>query len=103
MFAVLYSFKVKIGKDQQFVDSWRGLTKLIYKHEGSLGSRLHKEKEGEYLAYAQWPSKDIWENSGKNMPPEAEQFRVAMRESCLEIKTIHTLSVTDDLLQSKPY
>ena len=53
MYIVIYEFKVKENYDHKFIDSWKILTNLIQKHEGSLGSRLHKQKDLHYMAYAQ--------------------------------------------------
>jgi hypothetical protein len=51
------------------------MTNLTKLHEGSLGSRLHKQKELHYIAYAQWPSKEIFENLGKNLPESTSEIR----------------------------
>ena len=99
MFAVLYEFRVKENQHTAFVDGWRGLTELIYKHEGSLGSRLHHVEQDLYLAYARWPDRDTWENSGNRLPPEADQFAKAMRDACYEIKTKHTMLIESDYLK----
>ena len=99
MFAVIYSFKVKMGHDQKFIDSWEGLTKLIHEYEGSQGSRLHQMDHHYYIAYAQWPDKATWENSGKKLPAEAEQYRDEMRSACEKITTTHELKVISDLLK----
>lgn len=98
LYVVLYVFKVKPNQDKVFIESWKGLTRLIHKYEGSLGSRLHKEKAQNYIAYAQWPSKTKFESSGKNLPKEANSFRDLMRESCEEIEILHKLEMVEDLL-----
>lgn len=100
MFAVIYKFKVRQGQDKKFKESWKALTQLIYKHEGSLGSRLHKSEGQLYIAYAQWPDKETWEKSGSKLPKSADAVRMAMRESCEEIKTEYQLEIADDLLKS---
>lgn len=99
-FAVLYSFKVKPDKDESFKEAWRELTTLISVHEGGLGSRLHYEGEHHYIAYAMWPDRDTWANSGSHLPESADVFRQQMREACEEIKTIHELTVAEDLIQT---
>ena len=98
MFAVIYSFEVKQDRKNDFENSWRELTRLIFKYEGSFGSRLHKESEHRYIAYAVWPDRETWANSGDKLPKEANEVRRMMIESCTEIKTIHELSMVDDLL-----
>ena len=99
MYVVLYSFKVKPKQVDAFIEGWKGLTNLIYQYEGSLGSRLHKKEPLEYIAYAQWPSKDIFENSGGSLPKEANSFRDLMRASCEAIEVIDKLEVVEDLLK----
>lgn len=103
MYIVIYRFLVKPNQDQVFIESWKGLTALIYKYEGSLGSRLHKEKQNYYIAYAQWPSKDDFENTGNKLPIEANQFRDAMRLSCDKVETLNKLEVVEDLLMDKKH
>jgi len=101
MFTVIYSFKVKVGFEAQLEKSWQELTDLIYTYEGSLGSRLHKETEQSYIAYAQWPSREQWKTSGDNLPELSKSISQTMRESCLEIKTLYELDVIDDRLKDK--
>lgn len=98
MFIAIYQFDVNEGQDEQFKQAWKGLTELILKYENSLGSRLHHAKGQQYIAYAQWHSKEQWEKAGGNLPPEAEEFRVCMKKACAAIKTIHELNVVEDLL-----
>ncbi len=106
MFTVIYSFKVLPAQCEVFEESWSQLTKLIYEYEGSLGSRLHKtavENEAEsinYIAYAQWPSRLVWEHSGSKLPKEAESIRKTMKNACLHIETQYELDVVNDLLSS---
>lgn len=103
MFAAIYLFEVKKRDEKTFVESWESLTKLIYEHCGSLGSRLHKESEGRYIAYAYWPSEDFWQNSSDKLPKEADLYRGQMRESCTKIETLHKLNTVSDLLATNPY
>lgn len=54
-FVVLYRWKLKPGHEQDFVDAWSEMTRLLL-DRGSLGSRLHQGHDGIWYAYAQWPS-----------------------------------------------
>lgn len=74
------------------------MTLLIRKYEGGLGSRLHKQTDIRYIAYAQWPDRETWEKSGSKLPESADEIRKMMRESCEKIETIYELTVVDDLL-----
>ena len=100
MFAVIYQFKVKENRASEFINAWKELTQLIYEYEGSLGSRLHKQNEDVYLAYAQWPDKETWKNSGKNLPHSADRIREAMRDSCSSIEVLYELDSIEDLLKT---
>ncbi|MCB0481623.1 MAG: antibiotic biosynthesis monooxygenase [Flavobacteriales bacterium] len=102
MFSVIYSFEVKQGLNEELIFTWTELTKLIYKYEGSLGSRLHHASENKYIAYAQWPSRDKWENFGSKLPPEAEAFSKRMKACCKHINTFYELTTVVDLLRDKP-
>ena len=101
MFAAIYSFKIHPGKDADFLNSWKTLTKLIHQYEDSLGSRLHRASENEYIAYAQWPNRERWLKSGKKLPASANKWRKQMRACCAEIKTLHELEMIEDLLIHK--
>ncbi|WP_299547933.1 antibiotic biosynthesis monooxygenase [Seonamhaeicola sp.] len=103
MYIVMYSFKVKPEQEGTFLESWRALTKLIYKYEGSLGSRLHKKESLHYIAYAQWPDKLSFDNSGSELPLEANKYRDLMRSSCEDTKVIHKFEVVEDLLMQKQH
>lgn len=98
MFAVIYSFKIHPEKEKQFLHAWHELTRLIYLHEQSYGSRLLQEGTNRYIAYAQWPDKRTWKNAGSKLPMSADPFRSQMRERCMEIKTLYELDMIDDQL-----
>ena len=99
MFTVIYKFKLKENKIQQFEENWSELTKLIYKHQGSLGSRLHKSDRCNYIAYAQWPDKETWESEWNNMPEHSKEISRKMKEACEERETLFELEVVEDLLK----
>ena len=96
MFAVLYYFETKENTDRAFIEAWTELTSLIYQYEGSLGSRLHKKSEGCYIAYAQWPGREAWAASGKNLPDHAQKVSAKMRGACSKNETISLLYVVQD-------
>jgi quinol monooxygenase YgiN len=55
-FAVLYRWRLKPGKEQQFVEAWSRVSAGLLNDRGSLGSRLHRGSDGTWYSYAQWPS-----------------------------------------------
>jgi len=101
MFSVIYTFEVKPGAENDFVKAWSALTQLFKEYAGSGGSRLNKAATGNYVAYAQWPDRQTWEQAAEKLPLEAGQIRKKMRESCLNIDTQFELESIVDLIQNK--
>ncbi|MEJ6080466.1 IS66 family transposase [Vibrio sp. 1-Bac 57] len=104
MLAVILEFDVIDGMEEQFKTSWAETTKLIYQHFGSLGSRLHHSENGKFIAYAQWPSLDVYEND-HYWPIDTNQARDRMR-STLKIgkpTVLHKLILDTDLLKTTTY
>jgi hypothetical protein len=99
MFYVIYEFEVKPNSEAAFKQAWFGLTKLFYQYEGSYGSRLHKVPDKLFIAYAGWPSRATWENSGRNLPDNASHFRNAMRDACVNISTKYEMNMVEDYLK----
>lgn len=55
--------------ENEFKEIWHKLTLIIKEARGGLGSRLHKDKTKEnlWVAYAQWPSENAWNNPSSHM------------------------------------
>ena len=99
MLGVLYKFQVKPGHEERFIESWKEMTRLIHKHEGGQGSRLHRNAATEFIAYAQWPDREAWEGAGDKLPEKAAVIRKTMREACSSIETLYDMDVVADLLE----
>jgi hypothetical protein len=76
MVAIIYLFKVKPNQTENFIAAWREMALLIYEYENSLGSRLHKQNDSTYIAYAQWPDESTWKNSGGKLPKSANVYLI---------------------------
>ncbi|MBU3005315.1 antibiotic biosynthesis monooxygenase family protein [Paraglaciecola arctica] len=104
MFIAMYEFVVKAGLEEQFASAWSKTTQGIYLFKGSLGSRLHRNKDGAFIAYAQWPDEQTYRNASDiTMSDEYEQFRQSMLDSLnIEMtKVICEMEVQIDLLHHK--
>ncbi|MDN3652050.1 antibiotic biosynthesis monooxygenase [Thalassotalea ponticola] len=105
MFVVIYEFVVKQGDEQQFISAWSKTTQGIYLFKNSLGSRLHRDKRGVFIAYAQWPDEATYRNAVNiEMSADYEQQREQMRNSLhLEAtKVVYEMEVNVDYLQQQP-
>ncbi|WP_299108100.1 antibiotic biosynthesis monooxygenase [uncultured Winogradskyella sp.] len=98
---MIYSFLLKPNQEEKFIESWEGLTSLIYKYEGSLGSRLHKKDALNYMAYAQWPNQSAFDNAGGSLPEEANHYRNIMKSTCEKFEVLEKLEVIKDLLKEQ--
>lgn len=102
-FTVIYSFQVTNGREADFIKTWTELTRLIYRYAGSYGSRLHKNTNQLFIALAQWPDRETWQNANDNLPDSAKEIWKQMNEYCSKIRTEFELTTVCDLLQSNQY
>jgi hypothetical protein len=82
-FAVLYRWRLREGREEQFVQAWSRLSELLLEQKHSLGSRLHKGPDGWWYSYAQWPSAQAREQAFAGASVDAEASRL-MREAIAE-------------------
>jgi len=76
------------------------MTQLIKQYSSGLGSRLQKDQNGNYLAYAKWRNSNDWENTKALRSHEAEAVNLHMNEACNSIKTLFQLNEVHDLIES---
>jgi len=100
MFCVVYEFEVTQNNENEFKEIWHYLTLVIREKCGGLGSRLHKEttRDNIWIAYAQWPSKNDWNQPTSDANNQLVRLRDRMKAICQNIRTIYQLDVIDDLL-----
>jgi heme-degrading monooxygenase HmoA len=61
MFVVMYKFKIKSGMESKFEKAWESMAFEFRDAHGGLGSCLHKDDSGNFVAYARWPNRQLWE------------------------------------------
>lgn len=85
-FIALYRWKLKPGKEQQFIDAWSRAT-IALRELGSFGSRLHKGPDDVWYGYAQWPSSEARDKAFdlRDGTPEGAQMSDAVAESLPEL------------------
>jgi heme-degrading monooxygenase HmoA len=107
VFVAIYCWRIKPGTEEQFREGWRRVTETLYRHQGSLGSRLHRNFDGTWVAYAQWPDRKHWEKTQKAGAESAKEGLQMMRDSLEDPATLDTpvfrLVATDDYLQRAAY
>ncbi|MBZ2167441.1 antibiotic biosynthesis monooxygenase family protein [Marinobacter sp. F4216] len=100
MFIVVYEFEIKDGTEASFREAWLGVTKAIYEHCGSLGSRLHtSDRPNILVGYAQWPNREQWEKDHQLADERYQKARNEMRSCLVRSTTVYKLEVSDDYLQ----
>jgi heme-degrading monooxygenase HmoA len=57
-FAVIYRWKVLPGEEDRFRERWREGTLRLKAEHGALGSCLARDAEGDFIAFARWPSEE---------------------------------------------
>ena len=103
MLIALYEMKSKPGREKDFERAWAEVTEAIYAVQGSLGSRLHQtETPGLYIAYAQWPSRAVYDAAEGSRYSVAQQAsRERMRDAMESARTLYLMDVCDDRLRSE--
>ena len=108
MFVAVYWWRVHPGKEEQFRQAWRRRTELIRERYGSYGSRLHRDADGRFVGYAEWPDEATWRAAfDRKMVYDDPETRAAFLDAIAEVPAnadpIFTMTVTDDLLlRSRP-
>jgi heme-degrading monooxygenase HmoA len=88
MIAILYSWRIKPNKEQQFIESWSQVTEFLRDKRGSLGSRLHRGNNDLFYGYAQWKSDEERQNAFQNsteISESIEKMRDSIEETLPEI------------------
>jgi quinol monooxygenase YgiN len=93
MFVAVYLFRVKPGMEEQFRQAWAERTREIIKESGSLGSRLHRNEDGAFVAYAQWSSRKAWQDASTSETIARQQ----MRQATLSSETVFCLDLLENL------
>lgn len=73
MVVVIYKWAVTAGCEQAFTEAWATMTNIVRDRYGGLGSRLHKDRNGNYVAYAQWPDMQTLQSWRNRTPTPDEQ------------------------------
>ena len=102
MFTVIYNFDVRPGREQEFLDAWAFITRDFIRNRGSLGSRMHKDKHGRYVAIALWPDRASWEAKPTDPAPELVAARETMMKACDLLRTEAELDTVLDLWVGSP-
>ncbi|MBX7173778.1 MAG: antibiotic biosynthesis monooxygenase [Pyrinomonadaceae bacterium] len=87
MFIALYRWRVKSGKEEQFITAWSKITAYYRENWDSLGSRLHRGNDGLFYGYAQWKSAEDREKAFSNntINEFSQQLKDAIEESFPEV------------------
>ena len=82
IFIAVYTWKIIPGKEIEFQNCWEKGTKIFRDEHKALGSRLHRSEDGTWMAYAQWPSREVY-FSMRELSPEHAYYLARMRD-CIE-------------------
>ena len=92
----MYTWTIAPDLEDDFVQAWSVAT-LAYRTIGGLGSRLHRSDDGEFIAYAEWPSREVWQAAGEQSPVD-EATSTTMRAATRSF-SMRPLVPIADLLQ----
>ncbi len=68
-FAMLYRWKIDPAHEDEFREGWRAATIELRDHFGALGSCLSRDAEGNFVAFARWPTEEHRERAFAERTP----------------------------------
>jgi len=96
--AVIYRWRVKPGLEEQCRKGWELVTQRYTAERGALGSRLHVAEDGTWVAYAQWPSRTVWQQAREMGPVEgSELMRDAKDPAAVDYPPIFLEPIVDHI------
>ncbi|TVQ60749.1 MAG: antibiotic biosynthesis monooxygenase [Phycisphaerales bacterium] len=95
--AIIYRWRLKPGKEDQFREAWSRVTRLLMEQHGALGSRLHTANDGLVVAYAQWPSREARDASAA-LEPVDRRASEAMADAIASAESPIFLTPVEDHL-----
>lgn len=90
-FAVLYQWAIDPAHEDDFRAHWRAATIELRDVHGALGSCLSRDTDGNFIAFARWPSEEHRDHAFANRSPSVQSPGVLQFEQT-------KLWVEDDLL-----
>ena len=99
-------WRVHPGKEEQFVRAWSRGTDLIREIYGSYGSRLHRDGDGRFVGYAEWPDEATWRRAfDLKMVYDEPETRAAFVDAVAEVPPdadpIFRMEVVSDRLTTR--
>lgn len=99
MFVVVYRWRLRPGFEDTHRAGWRAVTESIRRAYATGGSRLHRDAEGAWIAYAVWPDEATYERFRAAPSVAEDEDRARMTEGLDgPVEILHRLTVLDDLL-----
>ncbi|MFN4354020.1 antibiotic biosynthesis monooxygenase [Parvibaculum sp.] len=97
MKAAIYRWRVKPEDEEYFARRWHEITEDIMARHGGGGSRLHRAENGDFVAYARWPSRAARDKAFADYSKDPDRA-IPQREGKAELIEEIWLDVLDDLL-----
>lgn len=104
LFAVVYRFYIKPTKENQYLKSWKIVSRFFTQNRGALSSTLHKTESGYWLAYSKWPNKKTrdasWQSEGVEVTlPQNIQDEIHLMKGCLDLKKEEFPEICMDVIE----
>lgn len=97
MYAVIYRWQVAEKHEADFQRRWHDITSEIVEYHGGGGSRLHRAENGDWVAYARWPSRAARDKAFAARTAETTDT-TPQGEGKAKLVEETWLTITDDLL-----
>ena len=97
MHAAIYRWRVAPEHEADFKRRWHEITQDILKNHGGGGSRLHLAENGDWVAYARWPTREDRDKAFAGRT-QGRHDTTPQGEGKAKLIEETWLTITDDLL-----
>jgi heme-degrading monooxygenase HmoA len=92
MFVVIYCWRLKPGREDEFIRQWSLGTSRIREQCGSGGSALFRSDDGTYVAVARWPDREARDRCVVDDNSHLAAMRDCLAEECFEEQRLTTVA-----------
>lgn len=103
MYCVIFRFRLTDAPNAEarFIKAWTGITEFFQNHAKAGASRLHKDKDGSFVSYAEWSDVQSYERSQEiDRTQEFIRHAVEWSEVCVPSEIIFEGELINNLAAS---
>ena len=95
MFVTFYQWRIKMGKQEQFIRAWTEMTENLKSETPQLSALLGQTPQGSFIATVYWPNQQAWE--GQNVKNIDTLLQSLLMDSIEEVESVIPIQVIKEI------